>query len=74
MVWISKLQTETTLSTMEDEILLWPIVVASVVSCDGLGKVDGVKMKEVVLMHISIHEKNSGALVILKTIPPQFTP
>jgi hypothetical protein len=25
-------------------------------------------------MNVSIHEDNSGALVLLKTLPPQFTP
>ena len=25
-------------------------------------------------MHVSVHEDNSGALVLAKTLPPQFTP
>ena len=25
-------------------------------------------------MHVSIHEDNSGALVLVETLPPQFTP
>jgi hypothetical protein len=25
-------------------------------------------------MHVSIHEDNAGALVLVQTIPPQFTP
>jgi len=25
-------------------------------------------------MNVSIHEDNSGALVLVKTLPPQFTP
>ena len=26
------------------------------------------------LMHVSIHEDNSGALILAETLPPQFTP
>ena len=25
-------------------------------------------------MHITLHEDNTGALILAKTIPPQFTP
>jgi len=75
--WQSKLQTETALSTMEAEIIalsaccreLFPIM-------DMLSPVT----KSVKLpigrttMNVSIHEDNSGALVLAKTLPPQFTP
>jgi hypothetical protein len=78
MVWISKLQTETALSTMEAEIIalahccreLFPVmdIVAEI------GEVVGMETKELVSMHVSIHEDNAGALVLAETIPPQFTP
>ena len=75
--WQSKLQTETALSTMEAEIIalsaccreLFPIMdmVSSVTRSVKLpiGKTT---------MNVSIHEDNSGALVLAKTLPPQFTP
>ena len=75
--WQSKLQTETALSTMEAEIIalsaccreLFPIMdmVSSVTKSVKLpiGKTT---------MNVSIHEDNSGALVLAKTLPPQFTP
>ena len=78
MVWVSKLQTETALSTMEAEIIalahccreLFPVmdIVAEI------GEVVGMETKELVSMHVSIHEDNAGALVLAETIPPQFTP
>ena len=75
--WQSKLQTETTQSTMEAEIIalsaccreLFPIMdmVSSVTKSVKLpiGKTT---------MNVSIHEDDSGALVLAKTLPPQFTP
>ena len=78
MVWVSKLQTETALSTMEAEIIalahccreLFPVVdtVAE------LGKVVGLDTSDLVSMHVSVHEDNAGALILAQTIPPQFTP
>ena len=77
VLWQSKLQTETALSTMEAEIIalsaccreLFPIIdmVSSVTKSVNLpiGKTT---------MNVSIHEDNSGALVLGKTLPPQFTP
>jgi hypothetical protein len=75
--WQNKIQTETALSTMEAEIIalsaccrkLFPIMdmVSSVTKSVKLpiGKTT---------MNVSIHEDNSGALVLAKTLPPQFTP
>jgi len=37
-------------------------------------EVAGMETKELGSMHISIHEDNAGALVLIKTIPPPFTP
>jgi hypothetical protein len=72
--WQSKLQTETALSTMEAEIIalsaccreLFPIMdMVSSVTKLPIGKTT---------MNVSIHEDNSGSLVLAKTLPPQFTP
>ena len=78
ILWVSKLQTETALSTMEAEINalahsckeLFPIV--DLVS--KLGTVAGLPTEGLASMHVSIHEDNAGALVLAETIPPQFTP
>jgi hypothetical protein len=76
VLWQSKLQTETALSTMEAKVIalsacreLFPIIdmVSSLTKSVNLpiGKTT---------MNISIHEDNSGALVLAKTLPPKFTP
>ena len=78
VLWQSKLQTETALSTMEAEIValahscreLFPIMDMVQV----LGTAVGLPLDEATSMHVSIHEDNAGALVLGKTLPPQFTP
>lgn len=76
IMWQSKLQTETTLSTMEAEIValahscreLFPIM-------DGvsiMGKAIGLPVGNTTIQ-VSIHEDNAGALVLAETSPPQFT-
>ena len=78
VLWFSKLQTETALSTMEAEINalahsckeLFPII--DLVS--ELGKVVGLPAEDLTTMHVSIHEDNAGALVLADILPPQFTP
>jgi len=77
VMWQSKLQTETALSTMEAEIIalaacmreLIPIIdmVKSLAVAVGLPAGD-------VNMNVSVHEDNSGALVLAEMLPPQFTP
>jgi hypothetical protein len=75
--WQSKLQTETALSTMEAEIIalsaccreLFPIID---MGCS-LAKATNFPIGSTT-MNVSIHEDNSGALVLAKTLPPQFTP
>ncbi len=74
--WQSKLQTEMALSTMEAEIIalaaccrelfLIMDMVSSVTKSVKLpiGKTT---------MNVSMYEDNSGALVLAKTLPPQFT-
>jgi hypothetical protein len=78
VVWVSKLQSETAMSTMEAEIIalahccreLFPVI--DVVT--ELGNVLGLDTKDLASMHVSIHEDNAGALVLAETIPPEFTP
>jgi len=77
VLWQSKLQTETALSTMEAEIIalahscqeLFPIM--NMVSL--LGAKIGLPVSRAV-MNVSIHEDNPGALVLAEILPPQFTP
>ena len=77
VMWQSKLQTETALSTMDAEIIalaacmreLIPIMDMVQELAVAVGKSAGD-----VSMKVSVHEDNSGALVLAKTLPPQFTP
>ena len=73
-LWTSKLQTETTESTTEAEII------AIVYSClelfpimdiiQELGNAVRFDMKDLTVMHVSIHkDKNTGALVLTEKIP-----
>ena len=74
---ISKLQTETALSTTESEIIalahccreLFPIIDIS----QSLGKEVGLPVG-VRSMKVSVHEDNSGALILARTLPTKFTP
>ena len=78
VLWQSKLQTETALSTMEAEIValahscreLFPVMDLVL----ELGDAVGVPCRDYTWMHVSIHEDNVGALVLAETLPPQFTP
>jgi hypothetical protein len=77
ILWQSRLQTKTALSTMEAEVNalaacmreLIPIIdmVKELTQSVGLQAGD-------MNMNVSIHEDNSGALVLAETLPPQFTP
>jgi hypothetical protein len=77
VLWQSKLQTETALSTMEAEIValvhscreLFPIMDMVTV----LGPAVGLLVGDTT-MNVSIHEDNAGALILAQTLPPQFTP
>ena len=76
ILWQSKLQTETALSTMEAKVIslaacmreLLPIIdmVKDLATKVGLQSGD-------VNMNVSVHEDNSGGLVLAETLPPQFT-
>ena len=78
VLWISKLQRTTALSTMEAEINalahccreLFPVMDM----VGEIGKVVGLPTKDMTKMHVSVHEDNSGALILAETIPPKFTP
>ena len=77
VLWISKLQTETALSTMEAEIValahsckeLFPMmdIVGSVGSAFDI-PVGDTEMK------VSIHEDNAGALILAQKLPPEYSP
>jgi hypothetical protein len=78
VLWISKLQRETALSTIEAEV-------NSLAHCcreffpvmhmvGEIGSVVGLPTKDMSSMRVSVHEDNSGALILAETIPPQFTP
>lgn len=77
VLWQSKLQTETALSTMEAEVValahscreLFPVMDM----VDALGPAVGIPVGSTT-MRVSIHEDNAGALVLAETLPPQFTP
>ena len=78
VLWVSKLQQQTALSTMEAEINalahscreLFPIIDL----VQEVGEVVGLPTKDLTTINVSIHEDNAGALVLAETIPPQFTP
>ncbi len=77
VLWQSKLQTETALSTMDAKVIalsaccreLFPIIdmVSSLTKSINLPI-------EKTTMNVSIHEDNLGALVLAKTLPSEFTP
>jgi hypothetical protein len=77
VLWASKLQRETTGSTMQAEIIalahsmckLLPIMdmVESMSSAVRL-------LSPQMSMQVSIHEDNAGALILVEMLPPQFTP
>jgi hypothetical protein len=75
--WLSKLQTETALSTMETKIKalsaccreLFPIIDMVLSSAEATNLPIGNTT-----MNVSICEDNSGVLLLAQTLPPQFTP
>ena len=78
VLWVSKLQQQTALSTIEAEINalanscreLFPIIDL----VQEVGEVVGLPTEDLTTINVSIHEDNAGALVLAETIPPQFTP
>ena len=77
ILWISKLQTETSLSTMESEIIypyhfcrdLFQIIDIT----QSLGNTVGLPVR-VPSMKLSVHKDNAGALILARTLPQTFTP
>jgi hypothetical protein len=77
ILWKTQLQTETALSTMEAKIIallaccrdLFPIINM----IESMTRKVNLPIGEST-MKLSVHEDNSGALVLAKTLPPQFTP
>ncbi len=77
VLWQSKLQAETALSTMEAEFValahcareLIPIIEM----VQTMAPVVGLPFKSMTL-NVSIHEDNAGALLLADMLPPQFTP
>ena len=77
ILWQSKLQMETALSTMEAKIIalaaccreLFPII--NMVTL--LTILVNLPIEETT-MNLSVHEDYLGALVLAKTLPPRFTP
>ena len=78
VLWVSRLQECTALSTMEAEVTalahscreLFPIMdlVAEV------GGIVGLSTEDLTSMHVCLHEDNAGALALAQAKPPQFTP
>ena len=77
VMWQSKLQTETALSTMEVEIIALAACMRELIPI-----MDMVQLLAVAVgipagdvnMKVSVHEDNLGALVLAETLPLQFTP
>jgi hypothetical protein len=77
IMWKSTLQTKTALSTMEAEITALVHCMKELVGVMDLAKVfcEHYDLGQIEAnMNVTIHEDNSGALVLANTIPPEFTP
>jgi hypothetical protein len=78
VMWQSKLQTETALSTMEAEIVAISHCTCELIpimqTVEFLGPVVGLPPVDCTLMHVCIHEDNAGALILADTLPSQYTP
>ena len=77
MLWQSKLQTQTALSTTEAEVIALGAFMRELIPI-----MDMVQLLAIAVgipagdvnMRVSVHEDNLGALVLAETSPPQFTP
>jgi hypothetical protein len=77
ILWKSQLQTKTALSTREAKIIallaccrdLFP----TINTVESMTRQVNLPIGENT-MKLSVHEDNSGALVLAKTLPPQLTP
>ncbi len=77
VMWQSKLQTETALSTMEAEIVAITHCACELIPImqmvKFLGPAVGVPV-DCTSMHVCIYEDNVNALILADTLPPQYTP
>ena len=77
VLWVSRLQESTALSTMQAEVNalahscreLFPIMDL----VEEVGAIVGLPTEDLTSMHVSIHEDNAGALALAQAKPPQFT-
>jgi len=77
VLWKSKLQTETALSTMEAEVIALAACIRELIPI-----MDMVQLLSVSVgipagdlnRRVSVNEDNLGALVLAETLPPQITP
>ncbi len=77
VLWQSKLQTDTALSTMEAKVNALAVCMRELITIIDLVQFLAVSVgipAGEVNMKVSFHEDNSGALVLAETLPPQFTP
>lgn len=78
LIWGSKLQTETALSTMEAEyvslLMCMKELIPLVRLVKGVAGVVGIDAEEVSWMHIKVHKGNAGALMLAKMEAPWMTP
>jgi hypothetical protein len=78
VLWVSKLQSEILLSTMEAEYVslstscrdLFPIIDLTKEICSSLS----LQLDDIVNMHVKIHEDNVGTLILGKLEPRRMTP
>ena len=78
VIWISELQSETALSAMEAEKQC-PCPYYSklflIMENDGeVGTSVGMSTKDLTTMNVSVHDDNSGTLILIDNLPPQSTP
>ena len=78
VIWKSKLQTKTALSTMEAEYVALSMMMRELISLKyGLLEVAsslGLKLQEYTEMKNTIWEDNAGTLALAKLEPPRMTP
>ncbi len=76
IMWQSKLQSETALSTMEADIVVLAHSCCMLFSIMDrvsiMGKAIDLPVGNTIIQ-VSIHEDNARSLVLAKTLPPQFT-
>ena len=77
VLWQSKLQTETALSTMEAEVVALAACTRELILIIDMVQLLAVAVRIPagdVNMRVSVHDDDLVALVFAETLPPQFTP